>query len=194
MALEKWLAQNKFISAMGVSWESSLPSSFGNPVVSVSYSCVTGHLEIQVFRIISIYCGSWIQGSAGWWCWSGSGSPDVSWVGSWACGHLMVAGRWLDWVVSCVLNVIPTTFSWPDQIPRTAQIQRIAVPRNGMSWSIWLQGSWTGINEELGTFYNWSHWLLHQDGKKFNQEITDIMLFIYMNRQFKYPTIFSNHC
>lgn len=46
MALEKWLAQNKFISAMGVSWESSLPSSFGNPIVSVSYSCVTGHPEI----------------------------------------------------------------------------------------------------------------------------------------------------
>lgn len=54
MALEKWLAQNKFISAMGVSWESSLPSSFGNPIVSVSYSCVTGHPEIQVFKIISI--------------------------------------------------------------------------------------------------------------------------------------------
>lgn len=139
---------------MWVSWGNSLPSYFGNPVVSVSYSCVTNHPKAQVFKIISIYCGSWVCGSAGWWHWSGSGSTDVSWVGSWACGQL--GAGWIGWS-HVSWSIIPTTFSWPNQVPRTAQSQRIAPRKDGMSWRIRLEGARTGMNEELGTFFVMDH-------------------------------------
>ena len=50
--------------------------------------------------------------------------------------------------------------------PKNSPNSKNSCPQKWMSWRIQLQGAWTGINEELGTFYNWSHWLLHQDGKK----------------------------
>lgn len=162
---------------------------FGKPIVSVSYSCVISYSKTQLFRTESIYYGSWVHRSAWYLSWSESDSTDLSCPCSCVCDYLVVscglAGLGWPHVFKIYAekwhSISSTTFSWPHQITRTAQIQRIALLNDGKSWKIILQRAWTGMNEELGKFLHSSIALASSPRCKINQEIIGTMLFIHKN-------------
>lgn len=84
---------------------------FGNSVVFVSYNCVTSCPETELFKIVSICCSFWVQGSSGWLHLSGSGLTNVDWIGSWVVIVWWSTGCWLDRMASWPWSIIFTTLS-----------------------------------------------------------------------------------